>query len=371
MALGTWTLFQQLNPPPKSFSNKVQEFKGVSILKPLKGADPALFQNLETFFKMECVIAHELLFSIESSEDPAHAIVIELMQRYPKVSSRLFTLKSADEKAHIKNPKIRNISTAFDEAKFDLMWISDSNVRVRATELDYLVSLFDKKTGMVTSIVAGVDFKGIGGALESVFLGTFYARFMALCNRFAKPCVVGKSMLFRKSDTLRFGGLKCLAEFLAEDFMAGEAMRKLGLQIKTSKLTVLQVLGQYSFQSFWKRHLRWGRIRKAHAPIPFLLEPFFGPIMMSVCGAFALSQIKASSFGAGFLSSIAFLCFLDSLSYFKVVGLKLNFILYFPVVWFARECLSIPLWIQIASSNKIDWRGNRFTLARGGLLGEK
>ncbi len=340
-------------------------------MKPLKGAEPSLFNNLESFFLIESTLPFELLFSLENTLDPAYSVVEALMKKYPKVKARVFTLKSADDKLHIKNPKIRNLSQSYEEAAYDALLISDSNVRIRPNELDHLASLLDAKTGMVTSIVAGIDFEGIGGYFESVFLGTFYARFMALSNRFAKPCVVGKSMLFRKSETLRFGGLRLLSEFLAEDFMAGEAMRKLGLRIRTSNFTALQVLGRYSFQTFWKRHLRWGRIRKAHAPLAFAIEPFFGPVSMSLIGAFSLSRLNLASFGAGFLASMVFLCFLDSLSYFRVNQPKVRFILYFPAVWLIRECLSVPLWFQIAYSNKIDWRGNRFTLARGGLLGEK
>ena len=263
------------------------------------------------------------------------------------------------------------MQSAFAEASYPLILISDSNVRVRAGELNHLIGLLDPQTGIVTGIVSGVDFSGLGGALESVFLGTFYARFMALCNRHAKPCVVGKAMLFRKAELLRFGGFKLLSEFIAEDFVAGEVMRRLGLKIKTSALPVEQVLGTYSFSSFWKRHLRWGRIRKAHALLPFWFEPLFSPWLAMPVGAWGISQLCSVSFGLCWLTLMTALCCIEGTGYLQTTRVRLRFCLVFPLIWLLREFLALPLWIQIASSNKIEWRGSRFLLAPGGVLGEK
>lgn len=347
-------------------------FPGVSILKPLKGADPSLASNLESFFRHSANTPFELLFSVETSDDQAYNIVCSLMHRYPHIRARLFVLEgSGYQNFGSKNPKLKNLNQSFQEAHFDIMLISDSNVRLAAGELDHLLSLLAPQVGMVTSIVSGIEFQGLGGALESIFLGTYYARFMALSNRFAKPCVVGKAMLFRKSDLLRFGGFRLLSDFLAEDFMAGEAMRKLGLQIKTSSMPVLQILGPHCLNAFWKRHLRWGRIRKAHAPLAFWAEPFFNTLLMSICGGWGLSSLHWLPFGAGFLISLT-ICFgLDGLSYLRMTKTSCSFMLCFPGVWLVREVLALPLWFQIASNNKIEWRGRSFVLARGGILGEK
>ena len=348
------------------------DLAGISILKPLKGSDANLFDNLESFFQLKTAIPYELLFSIETKQDLAYPIIQKLLIQYSNVPARLFVLDEIGENPALgKNPKLRNISASYAAARFDAVLISDSNVMLKPGELEALARELDAKTGIVTAIVSGVKFQGLGGALESVFLGTFYARFMALSNRFAKPCVVGKAMLFRKSESARFGGLKHLSEFLAEDFMAGESMRKLGLQVKTSTVPVSQILGNYSFKTFWGRHVRWGRIRKSHAPLAFFAEPFFSPLSMSLIGAFAASFLFHGSFGYVFLASWSFLCVLDGLCYMRSTVCSFAFMLCFPIFWTLREGLALPLWIKIASGNDIDWRGNRFTLAPGGLLGDK
>jgi ceramide glucosyltransferase len=371
--IGTWTLFRQLKLPPRNFDrNKVIGVDGISILKPLKGADANLSDNLESFFAIKTSIPYELLFSIETNADPAFAILQALLAKYPTAPARVFILEALGIRTELgKNPKLRNIHASYEAARFDAVLISDSNVKLKAGELEALAAELGPKTGIVTAIVSGVSFRGLGGALESVFLGTFYARYMALSNRFAKPCVVGKAMLFRKSESARFGGLKHLSEFLAEDFMAGESMRKLGLQVKTSSVPVSQILGKYSFQTFWLRHVRWGRIRKSHAPLAFFAEPLFSPLSMSLLGTVSGALVFHISFLAVFFASWAFLCVLDGLCYLRSTRSSFGFMLAFPLIWTLRESLALPLWIKIASGNDIDWRGNRFTLAPGGLLGDK
>jgi ceramide glucosyltransferase len=373
MVVGTLTLFKQLRRSPRQrwFANQFVPTP-VSILKPLKGADPSLTENLRSFFLLDSAAPFELLFSVESKKDPAYPIVKELMDTYSRVDARIFfSNETADDFAHIgMNPKLKNIARSYDEAKYDVVLISDSNVRVNPDELDHLTFKLDSDTGLVTSIVAGTRFKGIGGFLEAVFLNTFYARFMALSNEYAKPCVVGKSMLFRRSTAKRFGGLKILSQFLAEDFMAGESMSKLGLKVKTAVQPVNQIIGKHSFQDFWKRHIRWGRIRKAHAPLAFCFEPFSNSFVVCTLGSIGIHHFFGTPLWMTTTLSLTLWGGLDWIQFATLSQTSFSKNLLFPFIWIIREALALPLWIQILSGNGVDWRGNRLNLARGGLLSE-
>lgn len=163
----------------------------MSILKPLNGAESELSRNLESFFIQRTEIPFELLFSLETQRDEAYVVVTDLIKKYPRMKAQIFLLENtAQAFAEGKNPKLKNVNKSFEHAHFDTIWIGDSNVRLKQGELEALVNELDESTGIVTAIVSGIEFSGLGGALESVFLGTFYARFMALRNRYAKPCEV-------------------------------------------------------------------------------------------------------------------------------------------------------------------------------------
>jgi len=62
--------------------------EGVSILKPLKGVDKALEANLESFFWIQYP-KFEILFSVDSEEDPAAQVVKRLIKKYPLVEAHL------------------------------------------------------------------------------------------------------------------------------------------------------------------------------------------------------------------------------------------------------------------------------------------
>ena len=355
--VGTWTFLRHLN-----LKKKFSEIP-VSILKPLKGADPSLYENLKSFFDLKTNAPFEILFSLENKKDPAYIILKNLLEEHPEAPVRIFFSEYAPLLFSGMNPKLKNLAQSYEEAKYDVILISDSNVRVDPRDVNELLGQLDSDTGIITSLVAGTDFKGIGGYLEAVYLNTFYARFMALSNQYAKPCVVGKSMMFRKSTAARFGGIRVLATFLAEDFMAGESMRRLGLKVKTAITPVAQVIGEQSFMHFWKRHIRWGRIRKAHAPLALYAEPLSNSIFISLVGASVTHHPLKF-----FLSSLG-ICFLtDAVQFIKLSQRSWDSLTLFPLFWLMRESLALPLWIQIVCNNHVDWRGNRLKLAQGGLL---
>ena len=255
----------------------------ISVLKPLKGVDPGLEANLETFFRLKYP-DFELLFSVADAQDAACAVVNRLIKKYPRVRARLII----GQVEVGTNPKINNLIKSYQLAQNDWLLISDSNIRVSSDYLKRMMAHVDSTTGIVTAAVVGRSAKGMGGALEAMHLNTFYSRGMVLAFAAGRPCVLGKSMLFRRSTSERFGGIATLARYLAEDYMAGEAIRALSLKIVLMTDPVEQPIGFHPISSYWSRHVRWGRIRKAQVPAVFILEGL------------------ASSGVAGFLGSVAF-----------------------------------------------------------------
>lgn len=341
-------------------SDSVNPFPPVSILKPLKGAENGMALNLESFFKIDYP-AYEVIFSIADARDPARALVQECMRQYPEVDARLIV----GEVQVGPNPKVNNLVQSYQVAKHDVTLISDSNVRVAPDYLTRLVGDLDLGTGVVTGVVAGQMAQGVGGHLEATFLNTFYARWMVLSARLGWPTCVGKSMLFRRTTMDRFGGIQNMGRYLAEDYMTGAAMQKLGLRVKIMRDPVNQIIGAHTFDAFWNRHIRWGRIRKSQTPLTLFFEPLCGALLSGAMGAWSFYKlwgISPLSFLAAHLA-VWFVC--DAL---VMKALKAEVKLYTPAIWLAREVLSLPHWVHILSGNTVNWRGNRLKLNAGGVL---
>jgi len=356
---GTYRALRHLNQAPPHMDAPFGLYP-VSVLKPVKGNEPLLKESLETFFHLDYP-TYEIIFSVAHANDPARFVIERLCREYPGVPARLLI---GEVKIGI-NPKVNNMVQSYKAARYDWILISDSNIRVKPDYLKRLVGHLDSGVGVLTAIVAGREARQLGGLLESTFLNTFYARWMILTSLFGRPCVVGKSMLFRKSTAERFGGLQTLAKYLAEDYMTGEAMQLLGYRVVVMHDVVEQPIGEYSFNSFWARHLRWGRIRKMHAPVAFVFEPWFNSLLSGVLGAISLNHFFGIDpyllFSTHML--IWFVC-----DFLLLQRLEPEWGFRHLVAWLVRESLSFPQWIHTLCGNTIQWRGSQLRLKRGGLV---
>lgn len=342
-------------------NSKTLFWEPISILKPLKGYDSGLEENLRTFLQLDYP-SYEILLSVATVEDQAYLTAKRLIETNPHVAATLIV-----DPTHLgPNPKVNNMVKAYETAKNDLILISDSNVRV---EKDYLKRLSrytrDREVGMVTATVSGTKAKGLGGKLEAVFLNSFYARWMKFLFFVGKPCVVGKSMLFRKSVAQRFGGISILSRYLAEDYMAGEAVKRLGLKVILAEDPVPQIIGHLKFKDFWSRHIRWGRIRKSQAFIAFMVEPFLLSTVSSILGCLVFKSIFHLSALHFFTWQMIFwfVCEIPTL-----IKSRSKITLEVMVIWLLRELLAFPLWIHIAIGNTVQWRGKKLKIEVGGLL---
>jgi len=142
-------------------------------------------------------------------------------------------------------------------------------------------------------------------------------------------------------------------------------MVQLNRRIEIMSQPVVQPLGEYSFKTFWARHIRWGRIRKSQAPLVFTFEPL---LTFWISGLFGAVSLKALC-GVPFFITISVhtaLWLASDLIMMNVTQSGLGWRSSF--FWILRETLYIPMWIHIAAGRTVLWRGRKLTLARGGLL---
>ncbi len=356
MIWGTWFALRQF----RTLSVKPTHFPPISILKPVKGVEQGFVESLEVFFALDYPV-YELIFSVADGNDPAVAVIKGLQEKYPRCPSLLVI--GSEEIG--PNPKINNLVKPYRLARYDMLLISDSNVRVSADYLRNIVSHHRPGVGVVTAVVAGTFPKGLGGALEATYLNSFYARWMQMASACGESFVVGKQMLFRRSDMDRFGGLHNLGCYIAEDYMAGKAMRRLGLKVVIAPQPIQQFIGQYGLGDFWKRHLRWGRIRKAQAPLAFVFEPFFFSLLSGVIGAITFQHWWGVPWPT-FIGIHLLVWLLFDLKLMQQLESKLT--LSMVGSWALRELLAFPLWVHMALGNSVDWRGKRFRIRNGGLV---
>src|ERR1051325_1443716 len=140
----------------------IDDWPGVTLLKPLCGNEPRLRENLESFFKLRYP-RFELIFGARNSQDPALAIVGELRREYPWVAASVVLAGEPDR----PNAKVCALTKMCAEAAYDFLIISDSDVRV---EPDYVKAvihpLLYPGVGLVTCLYRGVPTGGFWSRME-------------------------------------------------------------------------------------------------------------------------------------------------------------------------------------------------------------
>ncbi|KAI1171079.1 ceramide glucosyltransferase [Nemania sp. FL0916] len=257
--VGTYKRFRHYSSvPPKPISPTLpkDDIPHVTVIRPAKGLEPALYECLASIFHQSYPRDKlTVYFCVESRQDPAYPVLCRLVADFPDFDTAVFVeaedpwLNGEQGRNIGPNPKIRNVSRAFREAKGDILWPLDCNVWIardvagrmvdrlcgfapagrRLTPykfVHHLPLVVDTVTSMshrgaggqallssasvtggsgggdvgVPSSVASRSWAHGGGRLEETFMATTHAKFYCAINTVSiAPCIVGKSNMFRKS----------------------------------------------------------------------------------------------------------------------------------------------------------------------------
>ncbi len=327
----------------------------VSVLKPLNGADEALYENLHSFFVQDHQEL-ELVFGVTSPSDPALAIVARLQREHPRVPCRVVV----HDGGTALNPKVHNLLGMLPLATHDLVLISDSNVRAPAHYVSELARMHaGSDVGIVTNLFAGRGERTLGAALENVQLNGFCAAGSALPTLSGDAAVIGKSTLFSRTTLDRLGGLARLSCVLAEDFILGKMFENAGLRVVIAPTVLENPNRDLTLRATFARHLRWAMLRWRLRPIAALLEPVTSPLLMLAFGW----QLWGP---AALLWFALVLGVRDLGGWVALRGWQRAWI---PVLLGPLRELGAPVaWLVAAFKRHVTWRGQRLRLSSGTLL---
>jgi ceramide glucosyltransferase len=329
----------------------------VTILKPLCGQDDDLEDNLETFFQ-QAYPEYELLFGVEGDKDPAVDVVRRLQARYPNVSSKLII---HDGKRGL-NPKVSNLRRVMSFASHDLLVISDSNVAVANDYLMGLARHFGKPgVGLVTNLIVGVEEASLGARLDHLHLNGFAAGFVALTGEFSDDtATIGKSMMFRRSDFQRLGGMESIAALLAEDYVMGRMYREAGYEVVLDEGIIHNVCRQKSVAGFLKRHLRWSLLRSRLVPLLYPLELLLNPMAIGLFGAIVMGSLAPMAW------AISLTLMRDTFGWLFTRGTRglVRALPWSPL----KDLMLIGVWAAAPFCRHVSWRGKRFRVTMGTRL---
>ncbi|HEX8815038.1 MAG TPA: bacteriohopanetetrol glucosamine biosynthesis glycosyltransferase HpnI [Terriglobales bacterium] len=333
----------------------------VSILKPLKGTDPEMYES----FRSHCLqnyLNYELIFGVNDATDPVVELVERLKQEFPDRAIRLI-LCSPGAGA---NRKIVNLSQMMEVARHEIVIVNDSDIRVAPDYLQRVtLPLTDQTIGLVTCLYRGIANRSIGSKLESLGISTDFAAGVLVAKKLEGiKFGLGSTLAFRRRDLEAIGGFEPLADYLADDYQLGARIAAKGLKGELSDVVVDTFLPEYTTQQFIDHQLRWARtVRDSR---------FWGYVGLGFTFGLPWALLGlALSDGAGWAWALLAAAFILRVLVASLVGQSVlddrqlsSFLYLLPV----RDIVAFFVWIASFTGHTIHWRGEVFQLRDGKLV---
>jgi ceramide glucosyltransferase len=345
----------------KAAGNSVRPTQAVSILKPLRGTDPEMYES----FRSHCLQdypEYEIIFGVSDANDPAIQLVEQLKVEFPQHPIRLMV---CPERLG-SNTKVSNLAQMARQARHEYIIVNDSDIRV---EPDYLrrvlAPLTDPAIGLVTCLYRGIANSTLGSRLESLGISTDFCAGVLVAQtvengiRFG----LGSTLAFRCRDLEAIGGFEALVDYLADDYQIGGRIAALGLEVKLSDVVVDTFLPRYTLRGFFDHQLRWARtVRDSR---------FWGYVGLGLTfglpwALLALIFSGGAAWAWALLACTTLMRFAVAIVFRKYV-LKdrqaMRALALIPV----RDLVAMLVWIVSFAGHGIVWRGDRFNLENGKL----
>lgn len=347
----------------RSTQTGAQQFPPVSVLKPLCGPEPGLYENLRSFCQQDYP-NYEIVFGVRDQRDPALAVVERLRAEFP--SLHIETVINPQQ--HGSNCKTSNLINMVARARHDVLAMADSDACVRPDYLRIVTGpLLDEAVGLVTCLYRAMPTRPIFSRLGAMYINEWYMPCVLVAWLFGyRGYVSGQTMCVRRDTLQAVGGLEAIADHLADDHQLGERVRGLGLRIVVSPYVPSAEYHEPDFRSLARHEVRWMRTLHVLRPrcFPLIFLSFSLPLailgIVLATGAQPLAALAWTLFGIATATRLA----LHFSHRFNRDRPAFSDLLLVP----GRDLLLCWVWCMSLFTSRITWRGNRFDVDARGVM---
>ncbi|GJD55625.1 bacteriohopanetetrol glucosamine biosynthesis glycosyltransferase HpnI [Methylobacterium dankookense] len=332
----------------------------VTVLKPLCGLEPNLYENLETFCRQDYAGPVQIVFGIQSAADPAIGVVERLQAAHPSLRIDLVI----DARQHGSNRKVSNLINMAERIAHTVVVLADSDMVVRPDYLERVVAALSQPgvTG-VTCLYHGVPAnRGVYAHLSALAIDVQFLPnvVMGVGLGLAKPCF-GSTIAFTAESLKAIGGFHRIRNDLADDYELGAALRGLGGRVAIPNFSIGHTCVDTDIRGLWRHELRWNRTIRNVDPAGYA-----GSV---VTHAFPLALIGALLPGAGTaalaVAALALACrIVLCMRLERAFGLDSHPYWLLPI----RDILSFANFSWGFVSGAVTWKGHDYRVVADGTL---
>jgi ceramide glucosyltransferase len=333
----------------------------VSMLKPVRGVDRGAYEN----FASMCVLdypEYEIVFAVGEADDPIIPTIQALQRDFPDTQIRLIV--GVEQLGACR--KTNNLCRLAKEARYELLVMNDSDVRVEKDYLRVVTAPFrDAKVGVVTAFFRGITDSGLASELDAMGIptegapNTILAEFLGTLDY-----AFGWTMAIPKQRLAEIGGFEALVNHHSDDFMLGNEISRKGYRVEVMRKPVWMVFPKQTIEEFLRHELRWMVQLRNIRPDGYLALFFtFGLAWSLLVAALGPCWKIALAYAALYLSL--------RLSLAWEVGVRLiedPTVRRKPWLVILRDALNLCLYIASFFSNTMAWRGFRYRVQGAFLI---
>jgi ceramide glucosyltransferase len=226
----------------------------VSILKPVRGLDPDVYENFASFCRQDYP-EYEIVFCVGDSTDPVLSVIEKIVHDFPQCKIRV--LFGSGRVA--TNDKVAKLARLTSEAQYEHLVINDSDVRAEPGYLRTVIApLADPKVGAVTCFYAPTEEKTLVQHLQSAgMLSDFYAGILVAWQLDGVKFALGPTIVTTRTHLAEFGGYQAIENRPADDLLVGRLIAEQGYEVKLLSYSVLTVADYDSMRDLFNKRLRW------------------------------------------------------------------------------------------------------------------
>ncbi len=356
-------------PRPNAATAPAQS-SGVTVLKPLYGAETGLYEHLLSFCRQNYAGPVQVIFGVHQRDDPAAAVArrIVAQARDGKIEgapAQLSVELAVDATVHGTNGKVSNLISLSRRIEHPFVVLADSDISVEPDYLNRLAAAIERpNVGLVTCLYRGRPLAGFWSRLGAmgVDYGFLPNVLTGMALNMAEPCV-GATIALRRSTLEAIGGFERVKDQLADDYMLGEAVRETGQKIAVADFVVGHAHAERSFGEVWRRDLRWARTIHSLDPLGHIGSAVTFPV------AWALLAVLAGGFSPATIALLGAAALARMILQFEI---DRRFPEHDHALWLGpvRDLFSFAVFIASFLPGQVHWRGHDYALSGDGVMTE-
>ena len=333
----------------------------VSILKPVKGLDPDAYRNLDSFCRLDYP-EYELVFCVDADDQSVLSVLDRLILDFPQC--RIRVLYGSGRLA--TNDKVAKLARLTEEAAYEYVVLSDSDVRVEPDYLRQVIApLRDPKVGATTCLYVPADVTTFTDRLQSIgMMSDFYAGVLVDWQLEGIKFALGPSIATTRSRLSGFGGFAELENRPADDLLVGRLIAEQGYEVVLTRYAVSTVCDYASFTELLYKRLRWIVVMRHMRPWGHFGLLATQGLLWSLA---ALAFRPTAAVALGYLGT--YLVLRMAMTWMiGIRGLRIKHLwkqLPLIPVW---DAVAVSIWLVSFLRNSIRWRGADYNIREGRLV---